>query len=109
MNQFVQRIANYVANELIIKGLANSKTFQRFAVKTNKQYEELHKQSTVKLTETLEELAKQQQREATANAAAGTGTVTANTPLLPPQRPLRGIPGFFVAFFKEIRKDITGT
>ncbi|KAG7369813.1 hypothetical protein IV203_027559 [Nitzschia inconspicua] len=106
MNQFVQRIANYVANEIVIKGLANSKTFQRFAVRTNKQYEELHKHGTEKLTETLEELAKKQ----TGVGTSQNGTSAAASELLqPPQRPLRGIPGFFLAFFKEVRKDITGT
>jgi hypothetical protein len=104
MNQFVQRIANYVANEVLIKGLANSKTFQKFAVRTSKQYDELHKTGTEKLTQTFEELAKQQAAEGAA-AAAGNATKAA---LKPPQRPLRGIPGFFLAFFKEVRKDITG-
>jgi hypothetical protein len=109
MNQFVQRIANYVANEIIIKGLANSKTFQRFAVRTSKQYEDLQKQGTEKLTETLEELAKQQTGNAATASQGGTAAAAANGVLQPPQRPLRGIPGFFVAFFKEIRKDITGS
>jgi hypothetical protein len=112
MNQFVQRIANYVANEVIIKGLANSKTFQKFAVRTNKQYEDLHKQGTAKLTETLEDLAKQQPEGTSSGATAHggtTGTAVNNGALQPPQRPLRGILGFVVAFFKEIRKDITGT
>eukprot|EP00578_Thalassiosira_sp_NH16_P000076 CAMPEP_0181130230 /NCGR_PEP_ID=MMETSP1071-20121207/29750_1 /TAXON_ID=35127 /ORGANISM="Thalassiosira sp., Strain NH16" /LENGTH=162 /DNA_ID=CAMNT_0023216281 /DNA_START=88 /DNA_END=577 /DNA_ORIENTATION=- len=36
MNQFVQRIANWMANEIFIKGLAESKTFQRFAVRTDR-------------------------------------------------------------------------
>jgi hypothetical protein len=109
MNQFVQRLANYVANEVIIKGLANSKTFQKFAVRTNKQYEDLHKQSTAKLTETLEELAKQQVGVASSSTAAPAGAAVNNGALQPPQRPLRGILGFFAAFFKEIRKDIAGT
>jgi hypothetical protein len=106
MNQFVQRIANYVANEIIIKGLANSKTFQKFAVRTNKQYEDFHKQGTEKLTETLEELAKQQSSSKTASQSAS-AEAAANA-LQPPPRPLQGIPGFFLAFFKEVRKDITG-
>jgi hypothetical protein len=109
MNQFVQRIANYVANEIIIKGLANSKTFQKFAVRTNKQYEDLHKQGTAKLTETFEDLAKQQTGSASSAETGETVGASGNNGLLqPPQRPLRGIPGFFVAFFKEIRQDITG-
>jgi len=102
MNQFFQRVANYVANEIIIKGLANSRTFQRFAVRTSKKYEDFTKQGADQLNETLEGLAKQQTggtRDASTSAAAGGG---------PPQPPLRGIPGFFAAFFKEIRKDIVG-
>ncbi len=34
MSQFFLRIANYLANELIVKGLANNRSFQRFALKT---------------------------------------------------------------------------
>jgi hypothetical protein len=110
MNQFVQRVVNYVANEVIIKGLANSKTFQKFAVRTNKQYQDLQKQGTEKLTETFEELAKQQAKDGAAHASASSASTAAGTQkaLQPPQRPLRGIPGFFLAFFKEVRKDITG-
>ena len=107
MNQFFQRVANYVANEVIIKGLANSRTFQRFAVRTNKQYEDLTKQGANQLNETLEELAKQQAGAAVENAVRP-GASTAGV-VGPPQPPLRGIPGFFVAFGKEIRKDITGS
>ena len=103
-NQFIQRVANYVANEIVVKGLANSRTFQRFAVQTNKQYEDLTKQSAEQLSKKLEELAKKQ-------AAEGVQRVT--TPpsasvVAPPIPPLRGVPGFFLAFFKEIRKDFTG-
>lgn len=34
MSQFFLRIANYLANELIVKGLANNRAFQRFALRT---------------------------------------------------------------------------
>lgn len=34
MSQFFLRIANYIANELIVKGLANNRAFQRFALRT---------------------------------------------------------------------------
>ena len=106
MNQFFQRVANYVANEIVIKGLANSRTFQRFAVRTNKQYEEFTKQSAEQLNKTLEDLAKQQAE--TFNAAAAANGSKVATGAGPPQPPLRGIPGFFLAFFKEVRKDLTG-
>ena len=34
MSQFFMRIANYIANELIVKGLSNNRQFQRFALRT---------------------------------------------------------------------------
>ena len=112
---FITRVVNYVANEIIVKGLSNSRTFQKFAVRTNKQYEELNKHGTDKISKTLEEIVLKQQAAAAAEgsgttAAAGAATNAAknSTLLQPPQRPLRGIPGFFVAFGKEVRKDIAG-
>ena len=111
---FITRVVNYVANEIIVKGLSNSRTFQKFAVRTNKQYEELNKHGTDKISKTLEEIVLKQQAAAAAEgsgttAAAGAATNAAKNNLLqPPQRPLRGIPGFFVAFGKEVRKDIAG-
>ena len=102
MNQFVQRVANYVANEIIIKGLANSKTFQKFAVRTNKQYNDTVKQGAETINKTMDDMATQQ-AGMSASQAAGTATASG-----PPKPPLRGIPGFFVAFGKEVKKDITG-
>lgn len=107
MNQFFQRVANYVANEVIIKGLANSRTFQKFAVRTSKQYEDLQKKGSEQIAQTFEELAKQQAGERAAASVASKGA--AASALQPPQRPIRGIPGFFLAFAREVRKDITGT
>lgn len=110
MNQFIRRVADYVANEILIKGLANSRAFQKFAVRTNKQYEDLHKKGTDQITQALEELAKQNvvgDKAVGAGSAASKGASTST--LNPPKPPLRGIPGFFLAFAKEVRKDITGT
>ena len=107
--QFIARVVNYVANEIIVKGLANSRTFQKFAVRTSKQYEELNKHGTDKISKTLEEMAKQQATATTGEGAtAASASAAANGALQAPQRPLRGIPGFFMAFFKEVRKDIAG-
>lgn len=99
MNQFFQRVANYVANEVIVKGLANSRTFQKFAVRTNKQYNETVKEGAEQLNKTLEEVAKQQTGMPSAANVSG----------IPPKPPLRGVPGFFVAFGKELKKDISGS
>ena len=93
-----------------MKGLANSRTFQRFAVRADKNYQDLHKQGTEQISKTMEEFASKAGGEATSSgAAAGGGAGAGSGQLQPPQRPLRGIPGFAVAFFKEIRKDITGS
>ena len=110
-NQFFQRVANYVANEVIVKGLANSRTFQRFAVRADKQFKDVHEKGTESITKNFEEFVSKAGGEGTSSAATG-GTAKAaagSSGLQPPQRPLRGIPGFAVAFFKEIRKDITGS
>ena len=93
-NQFFQRVVNYVANEILIKGLANSKTFQKVAVRTDHQIRQFRQAGEEHVNKTLEEMTKQQ--------AAGT---TAG-PGIPPKAPLRGFPGFVSAFFKEIGKDL---
>ena len=99
-NQFIQRIINHVANEIVIKGLANSRTFQRFAVRTDRAYQDYSKQGV----ETIEKMA----QEASKVASEATQEIGKRAAGEPPQRPLTGIPGFFSAFAKEVRKDISG-
>lgn len=96
-SQFVNRIANYVANEVLIKGLANSKFFQRFAVRTDKSIQDLHKAGTETLNEAYSTAA-----EAASQAAAGATATKGGKP----QPPLTGFNGFVSAFFKEIQKDL---
>ena len=79
MNQFVQRVANYVANEVIIKGLAHNKTFQRFALRTDQQLKEVNKMTTDKITQTVEELSK------TTTAGAAAAAAGPPKPVLPAQ------------------------
>ena len=105
---FIARIVNHVANEIIIKGLANSRTFQKFAVRTNQQKEELQKHGTEHITKTLEEILQKSSGGNPANTVSGAAAAAATkttTTLQPPSRPLRGIPGFLVAFGKEVKKD----
>jgi len=105
MNQFVNRIANYVANEIIIKGLANSRTFQRFAVRTDKSLQDLHQTGTETFGKAVDEIG----RNVSTNSRVGTGSGAAAAAAAgPPQPPLRGFPGFVSAFFKELRKDFIG-
>ena len=94
MNQFVQRVANYVANEIIIKGLAQNKAFQRFAVRTDSSIREAQKRGSEQISKTVNEFSTSAAEGATASMAG------------PPKPPLRGFPGFVSCFFKEIRKDL---
>lgn len=101
MNQFINKIASYVANEIIIKGLANSKTFQRLAVRTDSKIQNLRKNSNESMNSTLDELHK------TATQTAYS-TTTKHNNKGPPQPPPTGIAGFFRALGKVIEKDFGG-
>eukprot|EP00898_Chlorokybus_atmophyticus_P009211 jgi/Chlat1/9291/Chrsp99S00718 len=65
---FLQRVISYVVNELLIDRLANSRAFQRFAVRTSKAAEDLAKQlvrqqaaeQKERVTKQMEEFAKKQ-------------------------------------------------
>lgn len=95
-SQFIRRVADYIANEVLVKGLANSKTFQRFAVRTNKNLQDIERVGTEHLNKAFDSLtAAEQQQIRVSTSMAG-----------PPQPPLSGFRGFVAAFFKEIRKDL---
>eukprot|EP00240_Pyramimonas_obovata_P014715 CAMPEP_0118936594 /NCGR_PEP_ID=MMETSP1169-20130426/19600_1 /TAXON_ID=36882 /ORGANISM="Pyramimonas obovata, Strain CCMP722" /LENGTH=218 /DNA_ID=CAMNT_0006879903 /DNA_START=60 /DNA_END=714 /DNA_ORIENTATION=+ len=55
---FFQRIASYVVNEVLVDTLANSKSFQRFAINSNAKMQELAKKSAEAKKVFNEELAK---------------------------------------------------
>ena len=42
-NPFVQRVANWLAQEVVVKGLSENKAFQRFALRTDHKLNELKK------------------------------------------------------------------
>lgn len=42
---FFQRVMSYLLNEVLVNGLANSRTFQRFAIRTNSMMEEAAKKT----------------------------------------------------------------
>ncbi|RYR29766.1 hypothetical protein Ahy_B01g054274 [Arachis hypogaea] len=48
---FMHRVISYVVNEVVVNGLANSPAFQRFAVRTSKQIENISKQAVQKRQE----------------------------------------------------------
>ncbi|PKA64595.1 hypothetical protein AXF42_Ash007341 [Apostasia shenzhenica] len=58
---FLGRIIGYVVNELVVEGLANNPTFQRFAVRTSKSLQDLSvkaEKTKLQLTEQMREASK---------------------------------------------------
>lgn len=58
---FMHRVLSYIVNELVVDRLANSRSFQRFAVKSSKAFEEISQralQQREKFFEQLEEASK---------------------------------------------------
>ena len=107
--QFIQRVVNWIANELFIKGLAESKTFQRFAVHTDKHIQKFKKDGVEQLNSQFDELHKQATKAAystTSSSASAGGSSGGKGVLQPPTKPMEGIPGFFSALGKVIRRDL---
>ena len=106
--QFIQRVVNWIANELFIKGLAESKTFQRFAVHTDKHIQKFKKDGVEQLNSQFDELHKQATKAAystTSSSASAKGSGGKGV-IQPPKKPMEGIPGFFSALGKVIRRDL---
>lgn len=63
---FLQRVIGYLVNEFIVTGLANSKIFQQFAVRSSSAYKEATKkgvENKAKYVEQLEDVGKKFQAE----------------------------------------------
>lgn len=101
MNQFITRLVNHVVNEVLVEGLAKSRLFQRFAVRTDATLKTVEKSSTQAFRTTFGEA------EANNLASSSSSNATASG-RAPPQKPMTGLTGFIGAFFKEIRKDMSG-
>jgi hypothetical protein len=80
--------------EVIVKGLAESRTFQRMALKTHTTLEEITNKGDQHLESTINAIHKLASETSTSNAAGR------------PKPPLRGVSGFIAAFVKELRQDI---
>lgn len=64
-NPFVQRVANWLAQEVVVKGLAENKAFQRFALRTDHKLKEFTEKVDVnKVTEAANNLAKEASKAA---------------------------------------------
>jgi hypothetical protein len=102
MNQFIARVVNHVVNEVIVVGLAKSRTFQRFAVRTENTLQSVQKAGAESLLkQTFGEGVAGAESSATAAAASKTARSGG-----PPPKPLTGFPGFVSAFVKETRHDL---
>ncbi|KAG6432455.1 hypothetical protein SASPL_104031 [Salvia splendens] len=53
---FIHRVLSYVANELIVNGLANNLSFQRFAVRTSRKMNEISEIAAQKKKELAEQV-----------------------------------------------------
>jgi len=111
MNQFIARIANYVANEILIKGLANSKTFQKMAVRTDARFRSMKDNSNNSINSTLDEIHKAASEHAySTTSSSSSGAAAAGTKggakMELPRPPVGGMAGFFSALGKEIGKDL---
>ncbi|KAJ8533777.1 hypothetical protein K7X08_007101 [Anisodus acutangulus] len=53
---FLHRVISYVANELIVNGLANNPGFQRFAVRTSRRMEDISKMAEQKKREIADQI-----------------------------------------------------
>ncbi|GMI53913.1 hypothetical protein TeGR_g1186 [Tetraparma gracilis] len=96
-NQFMMKVANWLANEVVVKRLANSKAFQSAALRTHLTIEKQR------------EAAKQAMESVVDGAGAGAGKqlpgggAGAGGMRKPPRG---GVLGFFSAFRKEVAKDV---
>ncbi|XP_057435259.1 uncharacterized protein LOC130727962 [Lotus japonicus] len=53
---FINRVVSYVVNELVVDRLANSPSFQRFAVRTSKRIEDISSKAAQKKKELAEQI-----------------------------------------------------
>jgi hypothetical protein len=95
--------------EIFIKGLANSKAFQKFAVRTDYHLRSFKEGGVEHLNSKLDELHKAATEAAfSANSARSksTSSRTAYHTSGPPVPPKGGFMGFLEAFGKEVKKDL---
>ena len=104
---------NSHTQELLVKGLAESKTFQRVAVHTDRHIQRYKREGLEQVNTHIDELHKKATQAAYSTSAKNFSSSSSSSrgggsgsTLEPPQRPLEGIPGFFSALGKVIRKDL---
>ena len=95
----------FISQEVFIKGLAESKTFQRVAVHTDRHIQKYKKEGMEHVNSQIDELHKQATKAAystSAKAASASSSSGGGATLRPPLKP----GGFFSAMGKVIRRDL---
>jgi len=97
-----------ITQEIFIKGLANSKTFQKFAVHTDRHLNKIKKEGVETLNTHIDEIHKQATKAAFSTSAkeSSSGATGSGGKVMPPTKPLEGVAGFFSALGKVIRRDL---
>jgi len=89
-NQFFAKVINNLANEFVTKRLAQSKTFQSFAIRTHLNVEKV----------------KEGMKHGVEQVADGNFQTHAQRKMGIRAPPVGGVAGFFRAMGKEVRKDL---
>ena len=98
---------NRIKQEIFIKGLANSKTFQKFAVHTDRHITKLKKEGVETLNTHMDELQKHATKAAfSTSTKEGASAAGGGAGMVPPVKPPEGVAGFFSALGKVIRQDL---
>ncbi|GMH93067.1 hypothetical protein TrVE_jg10293 [Triparma verrucosa] len=90
MNAFAARVANWLANEVLVKHLVKNKSFQNMALRTHLKVE----RTKEAMKQTAEEVV-----EGVGKERIGGGFR---------EKPVGGFKGFVRAFGKEVREDFGG-
>lgn len=99
--------------EIFIKGLAESKTFQRFAVHTDRHINKIKKDGFEHVNSQIDELHKTATRAAystssefAAKSGSSGGVRGGGGTMKPPVKPPEGVFGFFNALGRVVRRDL---
>ena len=94
-----------IKQEVFIKGLAESKTFQRVAVHTDRHIQKYKKEGLETVNSHIDELHKQATKAAYSTSSNNSTNASSGGGLKPP-KPQEGIAGFFTAMGKVVRRDL---
>ena len=92
----------------LLNSCVNSKTFQKFAVHTDRHLNKIKKEGVETLNTHIDEIHKQATKAAFSTSAkeSSSGATGSGGKVMPPTKPLEGVAGFFSALGKVIRRDL---